>query len=839
MEQKKRVWIFLILLLTLTFVPMAAFAEIGDGYGQCEHHPEHVACGFEGTGTCTYLCEICKAKTQTLIDTLPTMEEITKMSQSEKEAMKGNELEAVHEAGLNLSQAARDELDWSKYDEACFIVYMPEGYFGAVVTKTFSMESASNPVPQFIFVNEREEAQTLVLADGAEQALLCVDEYGNSGYFYLPEGTYTVQELVDGNWVLSMKVEEEDATDCTFTGIGGNVYGIELLNSPVLKKPTISGTYTYNFGEQTAILNDVYESFMTVSGDKREDAGRQNITVSLKEGYTWEDGSTEDVILEFKIEKLSKKPTIQSIAAQEYTGNEIKPEIAVSIDGHSLTKGEDYTVEYENNINAGTATVKIMPTPEGNFSWDAVEENFTITPMKILPVIVDIADVTFNQEEHKPKLTVTTGSSIVLNQNDYTANYKDNKYVGIATVEVCAKKDGNYIWAKPIVKTFQIQAAISQLTANPVNVTDRENTPVTLKVNGEGLNLSDFVEINLPAYQDITFAIVDDGKTGATLDLDGMTLKDATAAGMVTIRASFSGKDFNDDANLDYAAAEDLIFYVNVKESSSSHGSSSSGSSSNTFRVLFDTNGGSTITGQTVRKNGMAMEPTEPTKTGFEFAGWYTDRDFTQKYDFATKVSKNITLYAKWLEIENWNNLFDDVKKTDWYYAPVQYAYKQGLLKGTSDRTFSPNDYITRGMFVTVLYRIEGEPAVHTDNPFLDVKTRDYYANAVVWAWQNEIVKGYSETEFAPDRAITREQIAVMLYRYAQYKGYDVSVEKDTNILSYIDYEDLTKSMIESMRYAVGSGFLNGKTDTTLNPKDFATRAEIAAIFQRFLSSQK
>ena len=114
-----------------------------------------------------------------------------------------------------------------------------------------------------------------------------------------------------------------------------------------------------------------------------------------------------------------------------------------------------------------------------------------------------------------------------------------------------------------------------------------------------------------------------------------------------------------------------------------------------------------------------------------------------------------------------------------------------------------------------------------------------YYANAVVWAQQNGIVNGISETEFAPDNSITREQIAAIIHRYAQYKGIDVSVGENTNILSYNDYDDISEYAIASMQYACGSGLLKGRTESTLNPKENATRAEVAAILHRFIEENK
>lgn len=181
---------------------------------------------------------------------------------------------------------------------------------------------------------------------------------------------------------------------------------------------------------------------------------------------------------------------------------------------------------------------------------------------------------------------------------------------------------------------------------------------------------------------------------------------------------------------------------------------------------------------------------------------------------------------------------FTDVSPSDWFYPYVKSAYENKFMLGTSDTKFEPETAVTRAMFVTVLHRIDGEKA-EGENIFTDVSKDAYYNNAVAWASANGIVKGISETEFAPDASITREQIAAIIYRYAKYKGYDVSAGEDTNILSYTDAESISEYAVEAIQYAVGTGLIKGKTDTTLNPADNATRAEIATILQRFLESNK
>lgn len=177
-------------------------------------------------------------------------------------------------------------------------------------------------------------------------------------------------------------------------------------------------------------------------------------------------------------------------------------------------------------------------------------------------------------------------------------------------------------------------------------------------------------------------------------------------------------------------------------------------------------------------------------------------------------------------------NKFEDVYVSDWYFDAVQYVYENDMMAGTSDITFSPNQTTTRGMIVTILYRLEGEPTVTGTTAFTDVTANQYYANAVAWAVQNGIVAGSDATTFAPNNAITREQMAAILYRYAQFKGYDVSAKADLS--TYIDAADVSAYATDAMAWASQTGLITGTSATTLSPAGQATRAQVATILMRF-----
>lgn len=178
---------------------------------------------------------------------------------------------------------------------------------------------------------------------------------------------------------------------------------------------------------------------------------------------------------------------------------------------------------------------------------------------------------------------------------------------------------------------------------------------------------------------------------------------------------------------------------------------------------------------------------------------------------------------------------FADVAADAWYADAVQYVYENGMMSGTSETTFSPDLTTTRGMIVTILYRLEGSPDLSNENlgyPYADVDANAYYADAVYWARQNGIVSGMSAEQFAPNNAITREQMAAILYRYAQFKGYDVSVKADLSV--YTDAAQVSTYATDAMAWANGAQLIAGTSQATLTPAGNATRAQVATILMRF-----
>ncbi|MEN6326080.1 MAG: S-layer homology domain-containing protein [Syntrophomonas sp.] len=205
-------------------------------------------------------------------------------------------------------------------------------------------------------------------------------------------------------------------------------------------------------------------------------------------------------------------------------------------------------------------------------------------------------------------------------------------------------------------------------------------------------------------------------------------------------------------------------------------------------------------------------------------------------------ITADITIQAVFERIKKqdaWENPFTDVSEDDWFYSSVAFVNQNGLFKGTGNLRFDPDSSMTRGMFVTALGRIASmggkKLEISARNLFSDVKTDAYYADFVAWAYQNGIAYGTGNNLFEPDTPVTREQIMVMLYKYAKFAGIDMLEVKENAIGRYTDAGRISDWAKEEMNWAVSVGIIEGRDGNTLAPGDKATRAEVAAITERFI----
>ena len=254
------------------------------------------------------------------------------------------------------------------------------------------------------------------------------------------------------------------------------------------------------------------------------------------------------------------------------------------------------------------------------------------------------------------------------------------------------------------------------------------------------------------------------------------------------------------------------------------------------YTLRFETGGGSDIPSvQGTYNTYIDLTKYVPTWRGHAFIGWYSERSLTNKVS-GVYLTKDMTVYAGWRVDENPGtdvNPFTDISEKDWFYGDVMFVYENGLMLGTSKTLFSPHGTVMRGMMATILWRMEGSPVPKGKNSFTDVEAGKWYADAITWTAENGIFAGYGKDKFGPDDPITREQLAAIFYRYADYKGYDLTVKGDLD--KFKDADKITDYAKTAMQWAVGSGLVKGKSGNLLDPQGTATRAEIAAMLHRFI----
>lgn len=274
-----------------------------------------------------------------------------------------------------------------------------------------------------------------------------------------------------------------------------------------------------------------------------------------------------------------------------------------------------------------------------------------------------------------------------------------------------------------------------------------------------------------------------------------------------------------------------------------------------TWSITYVTDGG-TINGEyptTYTKGTVTVLPTDVTKPGYTFLGWFTAYiGGVQVRQIEATETGEKTFYARWHKAvlppppvtpgtpvtparpaAPVGLPFADVSGSDWFYNDVRYVYEKGIMDGTGADRFSPNAPLTRAMIVTILYRMAGSPSVSGSSDFTDVAAGKWFAKAVAWAAANGIVNGYGSGLFGPNDPVTREQLAAILYRYAVYGGM-TAVTLEENLGSFADTAQLSAYAIQAMNWAVGQGLING-SGSNLVPKAQATRAQVAAIIHRYL----
>ena len=630
-----------------------------------------------------------------------------------------------------------------------------------------------------------------------------VKEFSITAIDQTPAITQAAHVTKGGNTVDLKPLVANAKGDVTFT-ISGEANGCTIANG-VLTSGENSGTVKIN----------VAITAMDVNGD----------TVNEYNAYSLSDAIT------VTINDKETQDTLNITSATTVTFGQTLTLTSVGGSGtgavtYAVTNGTgEATIDGNVLTPSKVGTVTIIATKAEDTTYNSISSApvvITIEKIKVAIPAEDTTTYTYTGTEQTYQIAENAAYTIVGNKQ---TNANETGYA----ITVTLNDTETHAWTDDSIEaknyTFIINKATITVAAKNqevyVNgtapVLGTEHYTVTGLVNGETL------------------------KTAPTIEYE--TTPDTSATGSVVIKVY--GAEAPEGGNYNEVVHTNGTLTIRTRPSSGGGGGVSR------YTVKFETNGGSEVEDKTVNRNTVLEAPEAPTKDGFKFDGWFTDKELTTAYDFTAKVTKGFTLYAKWTEIEKepevekpedkddpeateWKNPFSDVKADDWFYSNVQYVAENKLMNGVAEDKFAPNDTLTRAMLVTVLYRNEGEPAVNKSTPFADVDMGAYYASAVIWAKQSGIVNGVTETEFAPDENITREQIAAIMFRYAQYKGMDaITLEEN---LHFDDANEISEYAVSAMNWAVGTGLINGTERDTLAPTGNATRAQVATIIYRFSS---
>ena len=425
----------------------------------------------------------------------------------------------------------------------------------------------------------------------------------------------------------------------------------------------------------------------------------------------------------------------------------------------------------------------------------------------------------------------------------------------------------------PAPTTYTITADVDPVEAGTVTVNGSgtsasvaAGSPVTLNAAAnEGYRFTGWMENDQQVSTDATYTFTADSSHTFTAQFEkvytvtvnasggGTATADKTTAAAgeaVTLTATpnsgyhFTGWTSSDGVTFANASSESTTFTMPAGDVTVTAGFTRISSGPTTYAVTApDVENGTVRVSPSRASRGTTVTITVTPDEGYELESLTVldsrDNEITLtdkgdgKYTF-TMPSGRVTVEASFAEIAPEPLPFGDVDDGDWFADAVRFVYENGMMNGVSETDFAPHAATSRSMIVTILYRLEGEPVVDYAMDFTDVAGDAYYAEAVRWAAGEGIVGGYGGGLFGSEDAVTREQLAVILYRYAVYKGYDVSIGEDTNILSYDDFADLSEYAIPAMQWACGAGVITGVTDATLVPQGEATRAQVAAMLMRF-----
>ena len=547
------------------------------------------------------------------------------------------------------------------------------------------------------------------------------------------------------------------------------------------------GIYTlrYRFNLEEYIQQTEEDSTERPFADEKGEVRDGGITLYAKAWVQMKDGemvefnsgnNTASVTVESLLKQSGEKVTVESQLSQSATGGSV---VNVTLRNNSIV-----------NSDSGNLIVSLYDAQGNKVAVQQSYQSSADNLVKLNPEAIGTRQFTFAQSGARAEVTY---GDVVLESDNAGVTSLTFSEIPVTLEDFTQQENG----------TYAASAEVSQLGSTLVNVVT-ESVKAKVTINDQPMELG-----------------------GEAIDL---------SRGENVLRVVVTSED----------GSKTTTYILTVQNSYPPSGGGGGGNSSPSYAINTDKdteNGNYTVRPSRAEKGDTVTITAKPDE-GYQ-VGKVTVTDesgstikVTNKGDGVytfTMPNSDVEVKVAFVPEGQWTNPFVDVPEDAWYYDAVQYVNENGLMAGTSANTFAPDLTTTRGMIVTILYRLEGSPNIENEiwgYPFKDVDANAYYATAVYWARMNGIVAGYSDELFGPNDTITREQMATILYRYAQYKGCDTTAKADLS--SYTDAAQVGSWASDAIRWANAEGLVNGTSATTLTPKGSATRAQVAVILTRF-----
>lgn len=659
----------------------------------------------------------------------------------------------------------------------------------------------------------------------------------DKGQFTISGGTFTGSKTLFGFGEGGNGVGKITITDGNFAapafGNWGNAYKMAISGGYFTVDPS-----AYCVTGKTGVPSNRIDKYVWTVGEKSA------TKAEVATGEPTVDASK--VAVKNEEDKALLNATKSALSSTEVEGNGIATAAAAAANNNTVTADETVVNQLkkatsDNTVTTENTNIVIQTYMDMTITGvDASSEKKTIT-VDIQPMYRTVAttadvknggEIVLKGDESKAVNAVQIGDPQKLTVSGETtvSIQLPNGFVTDETAKIFVQHKG-YEYEATVTKDGN--GVYTATFTNPHGF-----SPFTISMTSQAV--AQIGETKYTSLQDAVNAVEANGTieiVGGTSPYTGTANKTFTVSNKTKAEITVNGQKI---------AKDESYTFKYTPSSGSSSGGSSSGKTTYKVTTSAVNNGGvnaspsnaekgATITLTLSPDKGYKLDKLTVTDGSGKSVSTVKKSDTVYTFTMPASAVKVGVSYVKATETPS-KTTFNDVSANDWFASAVDYVTGKGMMNGTAANTFSPKANTTRGMVVTVLYRLENQPSTSAAS-FTDVASGAYYANAVAWANANGIVSGYGSGKFGPNDKVTREQLAAILYRYAQYKKYDVSGANSLD--GYTDVQSVSSYAVPALQWANAAGVVTGKSGSKLDPKGNATRAEVAAMLMRFCENVK